>query len=385
MGVDKMFKVLKNATVIAPDNLGKKDVLVVNDTIVRIADNIPQLPFDDVEVMDLEGMYLTPGFVDQHVHITGGGGEGGFATRVPEVMLSELTRYGVTSVVGVGGTDDVTRSMPNLLAKARGLEEEGISTWIYSGAYPAMTGPRFTDNLRTDLMLIDKVIGGKVAMSDHRSSQPTTEDYAKLVAETRMGGMMSGKAGVLHIHIGLGKRMLDPIFEILENTEVPASNFTPTHLNRNPELLAQAIKLAKMGSCIDFTARMNMPMTEVIPICLAAGVDAEKITISSDGNGSMPKFNEKGEYIGLTAATTDGLLLEVQDLVKSGFELSKAICFITANPARNLKLHKKGFIKVGNHADFVVLDKDLNIVHVMAKGRIMVRDKQIIVKGTFEK
>lgn len=379
-----MFKVFKNANVFTPENIGKKDVLVVNDTIVAIEDMIPELPFD-TEVIDLKGMSLVPGFVDQHVHITGGGGEGSFSTRVPEVMLSELTRYGVTTVVGVGGTDDVTRSMPNLLAKARGLEEEGLSTWIYSGAYPAK-GPRFTDNFRTDIMFIDKVVGGKVAMSDHRSSMPTTEDYAKLVAETRMGGMMSGKAGVLHIHIGLGKRMLDQIFDILENTEIPASNFTPTHLNRNPELLAQAIKLGKMGACIDFTARMNMPMTEVVKACMDAGLSLDKITMSSDGNGSMPKFNDKGEYIGLTAATTDGLLLEIQDLVSSKtLSLGDALRFITVNPARNLKLPKKGEIKIGNHADFVVLDENLNIVHVMAKGRMMIKDKEILVKGTFEK
>ena len=381
-----MFKLFKNANVIAPAKLGKKDVLVVNDTIAAIEDNMPALPFADLEIIDLAGKYLVPGFVDQHVHITGGGGEGGYATRTPEVMLSELTRYGVTTVVGVGGTDDVTRSMPNLLAKAHGLENEGISTWIYSGAYPAATGPRFTQNFRTDLMLIDKVVGGKVAMSDHRSSMPSTQDYANLVAETRMGGMMAGKAGVLHLHIGLGKRMLDQIFEILETTEIPAANFTPTHLNRNPELLAQAIKLAKMGSCIDFTARMNMPMPEVIKTCLEQEVSLDKITISSDGNGSMPKFDEKGNYIGLTAAATDGLLLDVQDLVKTGtLDLSDALRFITINPARNLKLAKKGEIKLGNHADFVVLDSELNIVHVMAKGRMMIQDGQIMVKGTFEK
>ncbi len=381
-----MFKVLKNANVIAPEKMGIKDVLIVNDTIAMIADQIPELPFENLQVWDLQGKYLVPGFVDQHVHITGGGGEGGFATRVPEVMLSELTRYGITTVVGVGGTDDVTRSMPNLLAKARGLEEEGISTWIYSGAYPATTGPRFTGNFRTDLMLIDKVVGGKVAMSDHRSSMPTTEDYAKLVAETRIGGMMSGKAGVLHIHIGLGKRKLDQIFEILENTEIPAANFTPTHLNRNHELLAEAIKLAHLGSCIDFTARMNMPMTEVIKTCMDNNVSLDKITISSDGNGSMPKFNEKGDFIGLTAATTDGLLLDIQELVQSGtLELSDAVRFVTINPARNLKLPKKGEIKVGNHADFVVLNSELNIVHVFAKGRTMIENGKILVKGTFEK
>ena len=379
-----MFKVLKNARVFAPEDLGQKDLLVVNDTIVAIEENMPEIPFE-AEVIDLAGLSLVPGFVDQHVHITGGGGEGSFATRVPELMLSEITRCGITTVIGVSGTDDVTRSMPALLAKARGLEEEGISTWIYSGAYPAK-GPRFTGNLRTDIIMIDKVIGGKVAMSDHRSSMPTTEDYAKLVAEARVGGMLSGKAGVLHIHMGLGKRMLDQIFEILETTEIPAYNFTPAHINRNMELLDQAIKFAKMGGCIDCTANAHIPISELVTRCLQAGVSLDKITISSDGNGSMPKFNEKGELIGLTAATPAGLLLDVKALVKSGtLSMGDAVRLVTINPSRSLKLPKKGSIKIGNHADLLALDSNLDIVHVMAKGRMMVRDKEILVKGTFEK
>lgn len=379
-----MFKVLKNANLFVPEKMGKKDVLIVNDTIVSIEDTMPELPFP-TETIDLKGMSLIPGLIDQHVHITGGGGEGSFCTRVPEVMLSELTRHGITTVIGVGGTDDVTRSMPALLAKARGLEEEGISTWIYSGAYPA-NGPRFTENLRTDMMMIDKVVGGKVAMSDHRSSMPTTEDYAKLAAEVRVGGMMSGKAGVLHIHVGLGKRMLNQIFEILETTEIPAQNITPTHLNRNIELLDEAIKFAKMGGCIDFTANSHLEIFDTVKRCLTAGVSIDQITISSDGNGSMPAFNDKGELIGLKAASPEGLLIDVKKLVHSKtLGLEDAIRLVTINPARSLKLPKKGEIKIGNHADLVVLDDNLDIVHVIAKGRLMIQDKEILVKGTFEK
>ena len=65
----------------------------------------------------------------------GGGGEGGFSTRTPEATLSDLTTAGVTTVVGTLGTDGIARDMNALLAKARGLEEEGITTYIYTGSY----------------------------------------------------------------------------------------------------------------------------------------------------------------------------------------------------------------------------------------------------------
>ena len=47
---------------------------------------------------------VAPVKVDCHVHLTGGGGEGGFATRVPPLALSAFTRNGTTSAVGVLGT-----------------------------------------------------------------------------------------------------------------------------------------------------------------------------------------------------------------------------------------------------------------------------------------
>ena len=207
-----MFTLIKNAHIYAPADTGCQDLLLAGRKIVHMAPSIGELPFD-CTVIDVSGAKVTTGFIDQHIHITGGGGEGSFATRVPEIQLSQLTTAGTTTVIGLLGTDGVTRSMENLLAKARGLEEEGISTWIYSGAYPADSG-HITGTLRSDIVLIDKILGGKVAMSDHRSSMPSTQAYASLAAEARIGGMLSGKAGVLHIHMGDGKRGLEPVLEL---------------------------------------------------------------------------------------------------------------------------------------------------------------------------
>src|SRR5690606_19485679 len=83
--------------------------------------------------VDLEGRLVAPGLVDSHVHLTGGGGEAGFATRVPRVMLSALTSAGVTTVVGVLGTDGATRTVRDLVGATLGLREEGLSAWCYTG------------------------------------------------------------------------------------------------------------------------------------------------------------------------------------------------------------------------------------------------------------
>ena len=162
-------------------------------------------------------------------------------------MLGEIVRGGVTTVIGCLGTDGTTRSLASLLAKARALEEEGITAYIYTGAYE-VPPPTITGRVRDDLILIDKVLGcGEVAIGDHRSSQPSKEDIRKLAAESRVGGLLGGKAGVLHLHVGNGRGALQMLLEIAEETEIPISQFTPTHLNRSTAVLDDGIRFAGHG------------------------------------------------------------------------------------------------------------------------------------------
>lgn len=390
-----MLKLIKNGTVYSPTYLGKKDILIVGEKIGFIVDNL-QVPenFVHIEIIDAKGKYVVPGFIDSHVHIAGGGGEGGFKTRTPEIQLTDITLGGVTTVVGVLGTDGTTRNGANLLAKARGLEEEGITTYMYTGSYQVPTRT-ITGSVLDDIVLIDKVIGaGEIAMSDHRSSQPTVEEFTKLVADARVGGILSGKAGVVNIHMGDGLRQIDFIEEIVENTEVPITQFIPTHMNRNGSLFKQAIEFGKNGGIIDFTTSTTKKFLEegevkcskALKIALEEGVSGNNITFSSDGQGSLPEFNEKGEFIGIGVGKVTSLYGEVKDaIVSEKIPMEKALRVITANPADILKLKDKGYIEKGRDADIVLLDADtFEIDTVIAKGQVMVQNKEAVVKGTFE-
>ncbi|MEG1726791.1 MAG: beta-aspartyl-peptidase [Acidaminococcaceae bacterium] len=388
-----MITLLKNCHVYAPADLGCQDMLLAGGKIVKIAPGIDVTGLGDgVEVLEVGGASVVPGFIDQHVHLIGGGGEGSFHTRTPEVVLTDLTLGGTTSVVGVLGTDDITRSMEALYAKAKGLEEEGLSTWIYSGAYPIPT-PTLTGSVRRDLVIIDKVIGtGEIAMSDHRNSAQTKEDFAKLAAEARVGGILSGKAGVLHIHVGPGPRKLQWLFEILAETDLPIANFTPTHCNRESGLLAEAIKFSQLGGMIDFTssspiiAPTRVQAPDAVKVAVAAGVPVGQMTMSSDGNGSMPRFDEHNNYIGLTAAEPKTLHACLREIVQRGIlPLEEALKLITVNVATSLKLPHKGQLAEDFDADVVILDADYQVQAVFAKGRQMVKDGVALVKGTFEK
>jgi len=390
-----MLTLIKGGEVYAPSYMGKKDVLLVGNKIGYIKDEIG-IPKDfvDIDIIDAKDKYVVPGFIDSHVHICGGGGEGSFKTRTPEIQLTDITLGGVTTVIGVLGTDGTTRTMSNLIAKARGLEEEGITTYVYTGSYqvPIRT---ITGSIQDDIILIDKIIGvGEVALSDHRSSQPTVEDIMKIAAEARVGGILSGKGGVVNIHMGDGDRQLDFIEEIVETTEIPVTQFLPTHMGRNTKLFTKSIEYAKKGGFVDFTTSssnkdkktIDTKPSRALKILLEEGVSPKNITFSSDGQGSLPKFDKEGNFIGLGVGKVISLYEEVRDaILDEGVSMDKALMTITSNPANILKLHRKGHIKEGMDGDIVLIDKNtLEIDTVVAMGRIMILEGEVIVKGTFE-
>lgn len=397
-GVIILVIIIRNVSVYKPDPVGIKDVLVLGDKIAAIEDKI-DINFNglvEVKEIDGTGKILVPGFIDCHVHILGGGGEGGFATRTPEATLSDLTRAGVTTVVGTLGTDGIARDINALLAKARGLEEEGITTFIYTGSYrlPLRT---LTGDIMKDIMSIDKIIGiGEIAISDHRSGQPSFEEFSKAVADARVAGMLSGKAGIVNVHLGDGPRKLELINRVVEETEIPVTQFLPTHINRSEELFEEGIKFAKGGGCIDFTASEDPDFWEEedgevrfskgLKRLLNEGVSLDNFTLSSDGQGSLPLFNEKKEFIGLGVGKSTSLIIGIKECVfRENIPLEIAIRAVTTNPAKILKLRGKGKIEKNFDADLCLLDKDtLDIDTVIAKGKIMVQNKEIKVYGTFE-
>lgn len=177
---------------------------------------------------------------------------------------------------------------------------------------------------------------------------------------------------------------MELIERVISETEIPASQFLPTHVNRNEKLFQKAIEYAVKGGAVDFTGNEEIDYWETVcdevRVCkgirrmLDAGVNPKHITISSDGQGSLPIFNEKGEFLRMGMGQSSCLLKEVKECVeKAGIPLETAISTITANPAEILSLKGKGKIQEGFDADLCVLDQGLEIQEVVARGKTVYR------------
>ena len=377
---------IKNTNLYSPTFLGKKDILISNGKIVAIEDEITKHNVFS-EVWDAQGLTTTPGFIDQHIHVIGAGGKHGFASMTPQLHLGELIKCGTTSVVGLLGTDGSTRSIKTLYSKIQALNQEGISAYMYTGYY-GLDKVYLMNSLQEDMIYIDCILGCKIAISDIRSSYPSALELLRLLRNVRVGGMLSGKKGILHLHLGALSSKMDLLFEIVENYEFPIEHISPTHVGRTKDLFEQAIIFAKMGGMIDITtgaSKYTDPYKSVL-YALENNVSIDNITFSSDGNAGLDKLDDNNNLVGFRSAPFDKNLEEVINLHKlGGVAFEDSLKLITSNPAKNLGLKSKGHVKNNFDADLCFFDSDLKLSSVIANGKFMMKDGDLVVKGSFEK
>jgi beta-aspartyl-dipeptidase (metallo-type) len=374
-----MLTLFKNATIYAPEFIGKKDLLSGGKTILAIADNIEPPSGVDIEIIDCTGLSLVPGLIDSHVHITGGGGEGGPISRMPELQLSMMIEAGVTTVIGCLGTDGITRSVESVLMKVKTIRAQGMSAWMYTGAYQ-VPPPTITGNIMRDITLIEEVIGvGEIAISDHRSSVPTIAELAKLTGHARVAGMIGGKAGIINMHMGDAKDPFRPLHDIVAQSELSYRQFIPTHCNRNDYIFEDSKEYGKKGyvdittSSYPYYTDEEIKPSKALKQLLESGVPLSHITFTSDACGSLPGFDpETGKLIKMEMGLPSSILREIKEAVlEDGIPLEQALQVATSNPADILKLSCKGHVKEGFDADILILDASFNIKYLMANGIMM--------------
>ncbi|MFW5795358.1 MAG: beta-aspartyl-peptidase [Bacillota bacterium] len=373
---------IKNADIYAPKQLGINDILIINDKIIKIDKNIT-FEADFIKTIDIKGKKIIPGIIDQHIHIVGGGGEGGFASRVPDIKISELIKAGITTLVGILGTDSVTKDIKSLVAKTKEIKHFGLNAYCLTGAYD-YPSPSLLNTIKEDIVFIEEIIGAKLALADHRSSHVTKQELLRLASQIRTARLISNKNAYLKLHFGSEASGFKLVNEILKETDIPIDIFRPTHISRTKELLSEALDFASRGGYIDFTVKPNNDFINKIRYILKTKPPLEKITFSSDALGSWSTYkNGELERIGYSPA--NAIIKTISKLVnKDILPLTKALTFATTNIAKALDLKDRGEIKTANFADILVIDNNFDIIYMLANGKMLIDNKNILVKGYYE-
>jgi beta-aspartyl-dipeptidase (metallo-type) len=366
-----MLLLIENGELYDPIPRGPQSILIANDRIEKVG-RVDRRVLDALgaehEVIDATDCVVVPGFIDPHQHLLGGSGEGSLALQSPEIFLREIVRAGITSVVGTLGVDTTMKTMAGLLARVKALEEEGISAWLWTGGYnvPPTT---VMGSIREDMLFVDEVVGaGEIAISDERGLNQSSQELAKLVRDTHVGGLLSGKAGVTHLHVGEEETRLEPLREIIATFQVKPEWLYPTHVQRNSRLLREAIDLANAGAHVDMDV-VNKDLAKWLDYYIENGGPLDRLTVSSDTDSSTPDLYYE-QLCGL--------------VVKHGYTLDFVLPLVTTNPATVLKLDKKGALEPGKDADLVILSRDsLEIRDVIARGKHMVADGVPVVREKF--
>lgn len=385
--------VLRGASVLLPDGWAEAEIWTLGRSITGIGE--PAGPDGEIpgalgvpEVVDLAGERLVPGFIDSHLHILGGGGGGGFPTRIPELPVDAALEAGITTCVAMPGVDPLTRPLRALLALAASFREQGVRALPMTGGFVWPT-ETLTGSVRSDLHTIPSLTGVKIALGEHLATAPTAHELERLLVEIDWAAHTTGRGILLHAHLGTAAQPAARLEAALEAVPVDRGRVQVTHANYTRDTLDAAIRLGLAGCRIDVNPLIRpdriggaIAPTEAIAALLGAGVALDRLSLSTDGNASVPRTLTDGTPEGFSHQL--GLARAVGNVVAAGvLDAAAALQLITANPAAALRRHDLGRIARGAAADLVGLDDEFAVRTVISGGVVRVREGRALAPSMF--
>ncbi|MEM2180281.1 MAG: N-acetylglucosamine-6-phosphate deacetylase [Nitrososphaeria archaeon] len=369
---------LAASTIFTPTKILKDTNIIINDgKIVKLAKTLPK----SVEKVDsYEGCIIAPGFVDIHVH--GGFGVDMMHSGVNDIMkfIKKLPETGVTSFVPSTVTDSF-ESLKRFSEKfssitfVKGSEIVGVH---FEGPYinPKMAGAQsrlyirlpsvkevkflnsFFNRIRKRMTIAPEVEGGIEFIKTLKGLNIIVSiGHTDATYQQTLQAFSAGARIVTHIFNGMRS------FHHREPGVIGAALTCPSIY---AETILDLVHLHHATVELVFKCKGSKRMVLITDAIAGAGLNDGTFKLGpieiivKDGVSRLPDGSLAGSTLTMDKA--------VRNAVKIGIPFIKALEMATLTPCKAMMLRKKGSIMECNDANFVVLDKDINVIATYLKG-----------------
>lgn len=372
--------IIKNTNIIFPDCIKKGSVKIENGKLKEIGSSIS----GDDSIIDGEGLYLSPGFIDIHIHGAAGADTMDGSYDALNTISKAIAMHGTTSFLPTTmtmGKDSIKTALESIsIAKQKGTDGANVlgchleGPFISSSAIGAQNPkyvlkPSVEDFLDIAGSHMDDVITLTIA--------PEVEGAEELI---RFVSRNNIKASMGHTHATYEEAIAGIEWGICHATHL-FNAMTPLH-HRNPgavgaifdsnittEMIADGIHIAYPSIR---TALKQKGLDKMVLVS-----DAMMACTMPDGDYTLggQRVIVKEGAARLENGSLAGSVLTLDKAVKNiknntNYPLHEIIRMATYNPACHCNVQdRKGSIKEGYDADLVLFDEDINIKKVIIGGR----------------
>lgn len=385
-----------NGKVITPSGiLPAGCMLVKNGIITAIEKDIT--PIQNATVIDAGGNYISPGFIDIHIH-GGGGYDFMDGNETAFLKIAEThARYGTTAMLPTTLTSTKEEMLETLAVyeKANKKNENGAQ---FLGMH--LEGPYFAMNQRgaQDPRYIRnpdpgeyKEILSKTSCIKRWSAAPELEGAIEFGKYVKSKGVLpavahtdaiyedvivafeNGYTLATHLYSGMSGVTRRNAFRYAGVVE---SSFIIDDMD--VEIIADGIHLPAPLLKLIYKIKGSYRTALITDAMRAAGTDVKESILGNKENGlkvivedGVAKLPDRLSFAG-SVATADRLVRTMINM--AAVSLVETVKMITATPARIMGVaDKKGELVVGKDADIVIFDEDINIQTTIVKGKIVYR------------
>lgn len=373
---------IKNGKVILKNQVVNANVYVKGDKITEISNRQPK----DETVIDANGRYVSPGFIDVHTHGRGGSDTMYNTFEDINTITSTSIKTGVTGILPTTMTmsrEDTYAAIKNVAenidkvsgSKILGVHMEGpCFNMKYKGAQPEeyMIKPT-VENYHS-------LVGEYEWVVKKLSLAPELEDSATLIEYLVKNGVVVSMG---HTNASYDEAVVGINAGATSGTHTYNAMTPLTH--RNPGVVGAIMEHDQVyAELILDGIHVSYPAAKVL--LKAKGLDkviliTDSIEASGLADGQYKLGNQavfvKDNSARLADGTLAGSILAMNNAVKNAYQnlgltINEAVNLASYNPAKNLNLIDLGEIAVNKTADIIMFDEDINVDFVMIDGNIKI-------------